>query len=60
MKMRVITLKQGFAVIVVFCDLCLFRNPVITILKVVGCEDCVRQSKLPLLLGKFLHFFRKK
>ena len=47
MKMHAIIVKQGFAVIVAFCyNICLFRNPVITILKVVGCEDCVRENKL--------------
>ena len=30
-----------------FCYICLLRNFVITILKVVGCEDCVREYKLP-------------
>ena len=39
--------KQGFVVIVSLCYICLFRTPVITILKVVGCEDCVRENKLP-------------
>ena len=37
--------------LVVFCyNICLFSNPVpaIAILKVVGCEDCVRENKLPL------------
>ena len=28
--------------------ICLFRNPVTMILKVVGCEDCVQENKLPL------------
>ena len=40
--------KQGFAVIVAFCyNICLFRTPVLTILKVVGCE-CARENALPL------------
>ena len=34
---------------VVFCySICLFRHPVTTILKVVDCEDCLRENKLPL------------
>ena len=41
--------KQGFAVIVALCfNICVFKNLVITILKVDGCEDCVRENKLPL------------
>ena len=49
MKMHAIIVKQGFAGIVVFCyNICLFRNPVIAISKVVGCEDCVWKNKLPL------------
>ena len=47
MKMNAILVKQGFAVIVALCYICLFRNPVTTILKVVGCEDCVQENKLP-------------
>ena len=47
--MHAIIVKQGFAVIVAFCyNICLFRNPIIMILKVVGCEDCVRENNLPL------------
>ena len=43
MKMFAIIVKQGFAVIVAFCcNICFFRNLATTILKVVGCEDCVR------------------
>ena len=64
MKMRNIIVKQGFTVIVAFCyNICLFKNPVITILKVVGCEDCVQENKLPLWGpgGKaLLQFFLKK
>ena len=46
MKVHGVTVKQDFAVIVEFCyNICLFKNPVITILKVVGCEDCVRENK---------------
>ena len=48
MKMDTIIVKQGFAVIVAFCYICLFRNPVITILKVAGCEDRERENKLSL------------
>ena len=62
-KMHVIIVKQGFAVIVAFCYICLFRNPVTTILKVAGCEDCVQENKLPLwgpLLGNSSNFFEKK
>ena len=47
--MHSIIVKQGFAVIVAFChNICLFKNPVIMILKVVVCEDCVRENKVPL------------
>ena len=70
MKMHAIIVKQGLAVIVAFCyNICLFRNPVITILKVVGCEDCVRENKLfrwesmgakPPAAEHFLQFVRKK
>ena len=51
MKMHALyyIVKEGFAVIVAFCyDICVFKNPVIMILKVVGCEDCVQENKLPL------------
>ena len=40
--------KQGKTVTVAFCYICLFKNPVITILKDVGCENCVRENKLSL------------
>ena len=47
--MHGIIVKQGFAEIVAFCyNICLLKNPAITILKVVGCEDCARENKLPL------------
>ena len=47
MKMLAIIVKKGFVVIVAFCyNICLFRDPVTMILKVVGCEDCVRENKL--------------
>ena len=67
--MHAIIVKQGFAVIVAFCyNTCLFRNPVITTLKVVGCDDCVQENKLPVwgpggkapAAGQFLQFFQKK
>ena len=29
-------------------NICLFQNLVITILKAVGCEDCVQDNNLPL------------
>ena len=49
MKMQAIIVKQGFMVIVAFYyNHCLFRNHVLTILKVVGCEDCMQENKLPL------------
>ena len=48
MKMHAIMVKQGFGVIVAFSYICLFKNPVITILKAVACEDSVRENKLPL------------
>ena len=35
-----IIVKQGFAVVVAFCYICLFKNPAITILKVGGGSDC--------------------
>ena len=45
MKMYSIIVKQGIAVIVGFCyNICLFKTLVITILKVVGCEDCVQEN----------------
>ena len=47
--MHAIIVMQGFTVIAAFCyNICLFRNPAITILKVVGGEDCVQENKLPL------------
>ena len=46
--MHALIVKQGFAVIVVFCyNINLFSNSVTTVLKVVGCEDCVPETKLP-------------
>ena len=68
-KLHAVIVKQGFAVMVVFCyNICLFRNPVIMILKVVGCEDYVRENKSPYEgLGaklsatkQFLQIFQKK
>ena len=60
MKMHGIIVKQVFAVIVAFCyNICLFKNPAITILKVVGCEDCARENKPP-AAGQFLQFFPEK
>ena len=67
--MHGITVKQGFAVIVAFCYICLFKNPVKLVLKVIGCKDCVQENKLPLwgawgvkplASGQFLQLFRKK
>ena len=59
--MYAIIVKQGLVVpvIVAFYYICLFRNPVITILKVVGCEDDVRKNNLPIgpAAGQFLQFF---
>ena len=47
--MHNIIVKQVFAVIIAFCyNICLFKNPVITVMKVVGCEDCVQENNLPL------------
>ena len=69
MKMHGIIVKQGFAVIVSFSySFCLFKTPVITILKVIVCEDCVRENKLSLWepghkapsRWAILQFFRKK
>ena len=48
MKMHAMIVKEDFAVMVAFCNISLFKNPVITIFKVVGCEECVRGNKLPL------------
>ena len=67
MKMHGIIVKQGFAIIVAFCySTCLFKKLVISILKVVGCEECVRENvsyhywglgtKTP-AAGQFLQFF---
>ena len=54
MKMHSIIVQQGIAIIVVFCyNICLLKNPVITISKVVGWEDCVQENKLPLVLQFF-------
>ena len=59
MKMHAIVDKQGFAVIVAFCyNICLFKNLVIPILKIAGCEDCGRENKLPLTMGSSI--FSKK
>ena len=59
-----IIVKQGFVVIVGFCySICLFKNPVIMILKVIGCENCVRENKITIMGEKpsackqFLQFF---
>ena len=64
MKTHAMIVKHGFAVIVAFCyNISLLRNPVITILKVVGCEDCVRENKSPLWAPggeDSCNFFRKK
>ena len=66
--MHTIIVKQGFAVTDAFYyNVCLFRNCV-TILKVVGSEDCVQENKLPLWgpgeksqpLGNSCNFFGKK
>ena len=47
--MHGVVVKQGFAVMVAFCyNICLFKKPVITILKVVGREACVQENKLSL------------
>ena len=62
MKMHAIIVKQGFAVIVAFCsNICLFKNPVPTILKVVGSEDCVQENKFaPSCWAVFAIFFEKR
>ena len=62
--MHAIIAKQGFAVIVVFCyTICLFRSPVLTILKVVGCERLCTRERVTIIGGwgrsQFLQFFRK-
>ena len=62
MKMHGIIIKQGFVVIVAFCyNICLFKNPVITILKVVGGEEkMVREQVNTSGPGQFLQFFLEK
>ena len=70
MKMYDIIVKQSFAVIVGFCyNICLFKNPVTTILKVVGYEHWGRKTvsyhngslgAKPQSAGKFLQFFVEK
>ena len=67
--MRTIIAKQDFAVIVAFCyNICLFRNPVLTILKVVGCERLCTRERVAIIeawgrsnqpLGNSCNFFRK-
>ena len=46
--MHAILVKQGFAINSCISLQRLLRNPAITFLKVVGCEDCVREKKLRL------------
>ena len=70
--MHPIIVKHGSAVIVAFCyNICLFRNPVISISEVVGCKDCVRENYTssnlfgdvdakPPAARQFLQFFQKK
>ena len=49
MKMHGIIVKENFKVRVPFYHyIFLFKNPVIKILKVVDCEGCVQENKLPL------------
>ena len=51
--------QKGFAVLVAFCyNICVFKKPVITILKVVGCEKCVRKELLA--AGQSLQIFLEK
>ena len=60
--------NKVFTVIVAFYNICLFKNFAITILKVVGCENCLQDNNLLLwglggetpAAGQFLLFFRKK
>ena len=60
MKMHAVIFKQGLAVRVVFCYICLFRNPVITTLKVVAKIVCKRKSYPYGGMGAiFSNFFRK-
>ena len=57
--MHDLIVKQGLAVIVAFCySICLFKNPAITISKVVGCEGCVRENKL--VMDNSCNFWEKK
>ena len=66
--MHGIIVKQDFAVLAAFHYICLFKNPVITISKVVGCEDCVRERSYhygglgakPSATRKFLKIFSEK
>ena len=64
-----VIVKQGSAVRLGFGYICLFKNPIITILKVVGGEDCVRENvsyhnvglgAKPPAPGQFLQYFWKK
>ena len=67
--MHAIIAKQAFVVIVAFCcNICLFTDPVLMILKVVGCERlCARErvasigawGRSPQLLGNSCNFFGK-
>ena len=47
--MHAIIVKQSFAVVVAFVTTFVYsETPATMILLVVGCEDCVRENKLPL------------
>ena len=72
MKMHGIIVHTGFCGNSgILLQLGYFENHVITILKVVGCEDCEQENKLPLwgpegeapsrwaILGFFFFFFEK-
>ena len=60
MKMHGIIVKQGFVVVVAFCYICLFKNPVITILYVRGGEDSGKRTSYHYGPGQFLQFFFEK
>ena len=64
---NLVIVKQGFAVIVAFCYIRLFKNLATKISKIVGCEDCVQKKSFcywglgakPQAAEQFLQLFRK-
>ena len=60
MKMHAILVEHGFGVIVAFCyNICLLRNSVVTVLKVIGCEDFVRESHFNAIWMTFRTFLEQ-